>query len=324
MSFLTTFRTRHDSGVCLMTEVGVVALAHTLSDTVVDNLERAKDLAFDESFVREKIGFLKLRSHGASTTSLAQNVVERLRDKAKVDLAEVDCLIVCTQNPDAGGLPNTASTLHGELGLSRDCAAFDISLGCSGYVYGLSIIKSFMDANGLSCGILVTADPYSKIIGPEDRNTALLFGDGATATLLRPGGGWLPGRAVFGSDGKLRSAIAVKDGRLDMNGRQVFVFTSTVVPGLVERALELNGLAKEDIDIFLMHQGSKYIVDELRRKLGVSETALPFGAGETGNLVSSSIPLLLEDAMAGPAKRILVAGFGVGLSWAANILTRSA
>jgi 3-oxoacyl-[acyl-carrier-protein] synthase-3 len=307
--------------------VGIVEISSVLPERVIDNLERAEAFGFDEQFIREKVGFIKLRSSStdASTIDLATQAVETLKSKTGLDLSKVDCLVVCTQNPDRHGLPNTASALHGDLGLSQSCAAFDISLGCSGYVYGLSVIKSFMDGNGLSCGILVTADPYSKIIGPEDRNTAILFGDGATATLMVKDGPWRVGKALFGSNGKLRSAIEVgKDGRLQMNGRQVFVFSSTVVPNLIRDVLGLNGVARDEVDRFIVHQGSKYIVDDLRRQVGVTEDAMPFVAKLTGNLVSSSIPVALEELLKQDISTILIAGFGVGLSWSANLLTRAA
>ena len=236
---------------------------------------------------------------------------------------QVDCLIVCTQNPDGTGLPNTASIVHGELGIGQGCATFDISQGCAGYVYGLSIIRAFMAANGLRCGVLVTSDPYSKIVDPKDKDTALLFGDAATATLLEPGASWHLGQGVFGSDGTRRAAISVgKEGRLSMNGRGVFVFTAQTIPPAIREVLEKNRTSLDEVDLVLAHQGSRYIIEELRRRLKLDEARLPFAAARIGNTVSSSIPLMLADVLeGGAARRILLAGFGVGLSWALTVLT---
>lgn len=306
--------------------IGINCVANVLGGEVLDTIAIGQKLGFEEEFIRDKIGFLSLcKSSGANRTSkLAHDAVRALVTRSGTALDSVDCLVVCTQNPDGSGLPNTSSILHGDLGLSKNCACFDISLGCSGYVFGLSIILSFMQINGLRCGILVTSDPYSKIVGMDDKNTALLFGDGASATLLEPDGAWKIGRGRFGSDGKLRDAISSNaTGRLEMNGRHVFAFAVTTVPPLLSAVLEDNGLTANDIDLFAVHQGSKYIVDELRKRLQVEETRMPFVAQNTGNLVSSSIPRIIEGAFASGAKHIAMAGFGVGLSWAANVLTRT-
>lgn len=306
--------------------IGIKAIASVLPEGRQDTVERAKHFGFKEDFIRNKTGFTtQTQATGDTRTSdLAQGAVAALLDKTGVNAGDIDCLIVCTQNPDGTGLPNTASTLHGEMGLAQNCAAFDISLGCSGYVYGLSVIQAFMTANGFSCGVLVTADPYTKIINPEDKDTSLLFGDGATATLLAPGAPWQLGKSVFGSDGTRRAAISTDDtGSLTMNGRGVFVFTAQTVPPSIQDAVAKNDTTLADIDLVLVHQGSRYIVEELRKRLEVGADCLPFAAADTGNTVSSSIPFMLEAAIDKPENNsILLAGFGVGLSWAVTVLTR--
>lgn len=305
--------------------LGVSAIATALPEEVIDNLSQAAELGFQEGFLRDKIGFLSLHRATGDTRcrDMARGALQNLLARTGMAATDIDCLFVCTQNPDGHGLPNTASALHGEMGLAQNCAALDISLGCSGYVYGLSIIQSFMQANGMRRGVLITADPYSRIVDPTDRDTAALFGDGATATLLTPGGPWRLGRSLFGSDGTRRDAIAVgDDGRLSMNGRGVFVFAAQTIPPLVERTLAANDLAMDEIDLVLVHQGSRYIVDELRKRLRLDEARLPFLAGPIGNTVSSSLPFMLADRLDGPERRILLAGFGVGLSWGASILSR--
>lgn len=309
----------------MVKQIGLKEVATYLPDGRVDNIERGLELGFEEAFLREKVGFLTLTQcrDEEGTLELAGRAVRALSNKTKLDLASVDCIVVCTQNPDDHGLPNTASALHAQLGLSPNCAAFDVSLGCSGYVYGLAIVKSFMEANQLVCGLLVTADPYSKIVDPADKSAAILFGDGATASLLTHDANWSIGQGRFGSDGSLRAAISVgEDGRLNMNGRAVFSFSATIVPPLVKNVVELNDMRIDEIDLFILHQGSRYIVEEIRKRLGLSAEKVPFFAKDTGNLVSSSVPAILEQKIKLEHDRVLLAGFGVGLSWAAILLTR--
>jgi 3-oxoacyl-[acyl-carrier-protein] synthase-3 len=206
--------------------------------------------------------------------------------------------------------------------LPSACAAFDISLGCSGYVYGLSVAKAFMESNGLRRGLFFTADPYSKVIDHSDKDTALLFGDAATVTVLDDTPTWEIGRFRFGTDGTASQAIHVGDDRiLRMNGRAVFEFSATKVPPMIEDVVADNGLTLDDIDLFLLHQGSRYIVSTIRKRLKIDEARAPFQAEETGNSVSSTLPLLLAD-VDGEVSNVVLAGFGVGLSWAGTVLTR--
>ena len=200
-------------------------------------------------------------------------------------------------------------------------AAFDVSLGCSGWVYALSIAKSFMEANHINFGLLVTADPYSKIVDPQDRNTSLLFGDAATATLLGRNPTWQIGRFVFGTDGRLWSDLRIAEGgRLAMNGRSIFTFSATMVPACVQEVLAANRLSLDDSDRIVLHQASRYIVEAIGERLGCP-AKVPFLASEVGNTVSSSIPLALAAGCCADDRVIVVAGFGVGLSWAATVLS---
>ena len=161
--------------------LGIAAVAAYIPEDYLDNLERAPALDAGEDLLRDKIGVLKVSRKRADeeTSDLAVKAVRRLFEQGAARPEEVDCLVVVTQNPDGYGLPHTSARVHGKLGLPTSCAVFDLSLGCSGYVYGLSVITALMQAQGLRCGLLVTADPYSKIINPHDRNTSLLFGDAA-------------------------------------------------------------------------------------------------------------------------------------------------
>lgn len=304
--------------------IGITAISTYLPEARIDNRKRLAEFEIDEAFLKEKTGMLAVarRAPGEETSDMCCTVVERLVENTGIDLHDLECLVVCTQNPDAYGLPHTSAIVHGKLELPSSCAVFDISLGCSGYVYGLSIVQSFMEGNGFKKGVMITADPYSKVLDEDDRNTALLFGDGAAATLLTNEPKWKIGKFVFGSDGSKNSAIEVRKdtGKLAMNGRSVFNFTATVIPENISASLEANNLTNEDVSYFLLHQGSRYICTTLAKRLKIGLDKVPFHAAEYGNMVSSSIPMMLADYLEtkGP---LLLSGFGVGLSWGSCVIS---
>jgi len=305
--------------------IGIRGIGTHLPETRVDLLSRAAEFDSNEAFIRDKSGFVAVRrmAEGEETSDLAVAAFEALRAKTGLDPAGVDCLVVVTQNPDGHGLPHTSAVVHGKLGLSEGCAAFDVSLGCSGYVYALSMTRAFMEANGLSSGVLITADPYSKVMAEGDKATRMLFGDGAAATWLTTEPDFEIGAARFGTRGAERAALEVgADGILRMNGRGVFAFSATTTPPFVRDVLEAEGLGLDDLDLILLHQGSRFIVDTIRAKLGVDADRAPFDAAETGNLVSSSLPFVLARHYETVRDKALLCGFGVGLSWAAMLLTR--
>lgn len=304
--------------------IGITAIGSYVPEDSLDNLARLDEFGITESFISEKTGMFRLPRKGADqeTSDLCVAAFDDLAAKTKIDRGSIDFVVVCTQNPDGFGLPHTAAVVHGLLGLPQACAAFDVSLGCSGYVYGLSLVKSFMEMNGLRKGLLFTADPYSKVIDNSDKDTVLLFGDAATVTLFDDDPVWDIGRFRFGTDGGSGDAIKVGEDRvLHMNGRAVFEFSARMVPGMITDVVADNGMTLDDIDLFLLHQGSKFIVSTIRKRLKIDEARAPFTAQETGNTVSSTIPLMLSDT--GPAvSRVALAGFGVGLSWAGTVLVR--
>lgn len=304
--------------------IGIRAVASYVPAGRVSNVDRKDAVGKDEVFIREKIGFEQLarRRAGEETSDLCVAAFAALQDRPGFDPAQVDCLVVCTQNPDAHGLPHTSAVVHRKLGLGPQVASFDISLGCSGYVYGLSLVTAFMAANGLRSGLLFTADPYSKILDPVDWDTELLFGDAATVTWLSEQAVYRCHPALFGTDGSMGHSIMVADagGQLRMLGSNVFKFSMTAVPAQVQAYLAREQLTTQEIDLFLFHQGSRFIVDNLARKLELPPQKAPFEAAQTGNTVSSSLPLMLESRLEAPPHRILLSGFGVGLSWATMLL----
>ena len=306
--------------------IGIKAIGTYLPDVRTSNFDRMDKFGMTASFVRDKIGFTQVAQKypDQETSDLCVKAWENLQEQGQISADEIECMIVCTQNPDGHGLPHTSAILHEKLSISQNCAVFDISLGCSGYVYGLSVIKSFMEANGFCKGLLFTADPYSKVMDHDDKKTATLFGDGATVTLLTEDPVFDFGKFVFGSDGSKKEGIIVRgDGHVHMNGRAVYTFTVRVIPNSIRKMLEKNGITPEKIDRFLLHQGSLHIVNAIADTLGVPREKCPFNSAEFGNTVSSSVPMILAEEFNNQEMKVAVlAGFGVGLSWASTLIFR--
>jgi len=308
--------------------IGIKSIASYVPAAGVDNYAQGAKFGKDEEFILGKIGsaFLPRKDDAQETSDLCVEAANQLfANNPGLSRDAIDVLIVVTQNGDEEGLPHTAAIVQHKLGLTTRVAAFDISLGCSGYVYGIYAIKGFMEAAGLKNGLLITADPYSKIVDPEDRNTTMLFGDAATATWLGEDAPWQLGKSMFGTDGSGAEFLKTTDGAFFMNGRQVFNFALVKVPAHLNELLSDSGLKSSDIDAFCIHQGSAAIVDAVARRFEDGKAPEKFVKDmlETGNTVSSSIPLLLEKHVLNSSwKRIAVSGFGVGLSWGSAILYR--
>jgi 3-oxoacyl-[acyl-carrier-protein] synthase-3 len=322
------------------------AINFALPGQVVDSKTVAEWSGLQEKFIADKIGirsraFLK----DERPLELAKAACGRLAAESGLDLRRVKLLVYVTQNPDYK-IPHSSALLQAELGLGDDVAAFDVSLGCSGFVYALSVAKAFMVAEDISDALLVTCDPYSRIMDRADRDTISLFGDAAAAAWLSGEGGAEIGRLDFGTDGAGAEHLIVRAGgaarpfsslyheapaeepkrdyRLAMNGRGIFNFMMTRVPTSMQRALQKNGLKVEDIDLFAFHQGSRFLLEQMRDKLKLPPEKVIINLERYGNTVSSSIPIILAEQMkAGElaGKKVLISGFGVGLSWATNVLS---
>ncbi len=286
--------------------IGIKSIASYVPVAGVDNYAQGARFGKDEDFILGKIGstFLPRKDAGQETSDLCVEAANTLfANNPQLQRESIDVLIVVTQNGDEEGLPHTAAIVQDKLGLSTNVAAFDISLGCSGYVYGIYALKGFMEAAGLKNGLLITADPYSKIVDPEDRNTTMLFGDAATATWMGEGADWQLGKAKFGTDGSGAPHLKVSNGIFFMNGRQVFNFALLKVPAHLH-------------ELF-----SAAIVDAVARRFEDKPEKFLKDMVETGNTVSSSIPLLIEKHVLGSSwKRVALSGFGVGLSWGSAII----
>jgi 3-oxoacyl-[acyl-carrier-protein] synthase-3 len=314
----------------------------------IDNKLIAEWTGGDENFIKNKIGIESRAFLGEdeSLIDLSAQACENLfANNASLLRDKIGLLIVVTQNP-AYKLPHSSAILQNKLSLSVNAACFDINLGCSGYVYALSIAKALMVAENISDALVVTCDPYSKIMGKHDYETISVFGDAATATWLSSERGAAIGRPDYGTDGAGAHHLMVKSGgsvsphsgiwqenktagsaddfHVKMNGRAIFNFMMKRVPSSVDRCLQKNGLSLSTIDYFFFHQASRYLIDNLREKMNLPEDKVPVEIKDYGNTVSSSIPILIHNYMLRGLlqnKTCLICGFGVGLSWATNIIS---
>lgn len=312
--------------------LGIRDIRYYVPADSLSNDEIVEKFDFDRGFLDNKIGINQRRiaALDEATSDMAATACEKLFEETNLIRDAVECIIVVTQTPDYQ-LPHTAAVVQDKIGLSKSVASFDLSLGCSGFVYGLSVIQSFMQANGMKNGILVTAEQYSKYLGEGDRSTVPIFGDGAAATWISDQPRYLLGKSEFGSDGSGASDLIIRGSGttgeelepLHMNGRAIFNFMMTVVPENIETCLEKNGLGKSEIDLWVFHQASKFMLTSLAKRLKIEQEKLVIEVADIGNTTSSTIPIALARTAFvsdGEAKNLFISGFGVGLSWASAVL----
>ena len=295
-----------------------------LPEARINNLDRLEEFGVDEDFIVKKTGVVSVSRKEADETavSMCLKAWEQLLAKEPTATEGVDALIVVTQNPD-NNIPHTSAILHGLLDLPKSCLTFDISLGCSGFVAALATLDGLISAGTIKRGLIFTCDPYSVVVDKHDKGTALLFGDGAAVALVGDEGGFNIGDFDFGTNGKNGHYLKTVDGRLEMRGNAIFNFAALSVPKSIQAVLNASSLSVEDIDLFALHQGSRYIVETIAKRMKLPAEKAPFVAAEYGNVVSSSIPFILEPYFNNSdVNKIIVCGFGVGLSWTTSILTR--
>jgi len=307
-----------------MSNIGLNDIAVYIPIDTKDNYKELERFNVDKNFVDSKIGFRKLsrKNPKETTIDISVKAIEKLIHKNSLDRNKVDCLVLITQNPEDSGLPHSSAVIHDRIGLRKNCVVFDVSLGCSGFIQGLSIVKSFMENHNMRIGILVTADPYSKIIDESDRDTSMLFGDAATASLLSANPKWKLDFFDFGTVSSSNRALHIANGKLVMSGREIFNFAAKEIPESLERVLEKANKTIDEIDLVILHQGSKFIVDTLAKRIK-SEGKTPFGAKNYGNTVSSSIPIIMSQTPMEDTNFCLASGFGVGLAWASCLFEKN-
>ena len=271
-------------------------------------------------------------------SDLGVAAAERLFAEFNIDRSTIDFLLFCTQTPDYV-LPTTACLMQERLGLPTSIGALDFNLGCSGFVYGLSLADGLIRAGTARRVLLITAETYSKYIDPTDRSLRTIFGDGAAATLVEASDEPSLGSFVFGTDGRGADTLLVTEGgarpradaiqprkrkrwpsSLYMDGPELVKFSLEVVPPLIDRVLAGARWSRDNVDMYLLHQATLFMLDHLRERLSLDREHTPEALEPYGNTVSSTIPILIRDLRRSgrlkPGKRTMLVGFGVGLSWA--------
>ncbi|MEK4129145.1 ketoacyl-ACP synthase III [Solibacillus sp. FSL W8-0474] len=294
----------------------------------------------------KKIGILTryIAEEYETASDLAIKAAEKLFEKDVCIKSEIDFLLFCTQAPDYI-LPTTACIIQEKLKLPTSCGALDFNLGCSGFVYGLSLAKGLIDSGQAKNILLLTADTYSKFINENDLSTAVLFGDAAAATIISESSDNNDiGHFVFGTDGSgaedliifsggskeplnFETLLEVEDEKgnrrarnnLYMNGPEVFNFAMREVPKAINELLNKENTTLGNYDFFVFHQANKYMLDALRRRIGIDQEKFSIQLNDSGNTVSSTIPIALKrEIELGNVKKgdkVMLVGFGVGLSW---------
>ena len=325
----------------------IKAISYYLPTQVLTNEQLAAEFPeWSAEKVSAKVGIESRHLAAADETAgdMAFAAAEKLFNEHGIERSSVDFVLLCTQSPDYF-LPSTACVLQHRLGLSTKCGALDFNLGCSGFVYGLSLAKALIAVGVAKNVLLLTSETYTKYLHPSDKGNRSIFSDGASATLISTEGYAEIGEFVLGTDGSGAENLIVKSGaarhpqpyedlhfdeannpissdHLYMNGPDIFAFTIETVPEMIQDVLRGNGLNAEDISLYVFHQANQYILEFLRKKIKIEKEKFYCNLREVGNTVSSTIPIALRDAeLAGALHgNVVLAGFGVGLSWGATIL----
>jgi 3-oxoacyl-[acyl-carrier-protein] synthase-3 len=301
---------------------------------------------WDVDKISSKTGIYERRisDNNEFASDMAVNAAEKLLIDNNIPRDSIDFLIFCTQSPDYI-LPTTACILQDRLKLSKKCGAIDFNMGCSGYIYGLSIAKGLIESKTANNILFITSETYSKYINPNDKSNKTIFGDAASATLVtNTTGRYKILNFSFGTDGSGYENLIIKNGGtrsrklsgvdifndenkfirndndLFMNGGEIFSFTSKVLPSLVSDTTINNCISIEDVDYFVFHQANKFMLDFIRKKLRIDQLKFIEYLEKTGNTVSNTIPIALKERCFDKKGKFLLAGFGVGYSWGGCII----
>lgn len=332
-----------------MKRVFVKDIAYYLPDTIVTNDDIVHDFPeWSVEKIASKVGVnvRHIADPKETAMDLAIKAAENLFLRGTVDKSNVDYVLFCTQSPDYI-LPTSACIIQDRLGLRKNIGALDFNLGCSGYVYGLSLAKGLICADIAQNVLLLTGETYNKHLHPKDKGNRTIFGDAASATLVSTSGIAEIGNFSLGTDGSGAGNLIIKSGGmrhqdkmndlffdengnpissdyLYMNGSEIFIFTLDNVPSLVKDTLRRNEMEKDDVDLYIFHQANKYMLDFLRKKIKISPECFYYCLSEYGNTVSNTIPIALRNAIDDksilPSMKVAIAGYGVGYSWGGTIL----
>ena len=326
------------------------AISYYLPEETLTNEALATEFPeWDVDKVYNKVGVRTRHLAGDTETAgdLAEKAARKLFAEEGVNPSEIDFLLFCTESPDHF-LPSTACILQDRLGIPTSAGALSYDLGCSGCIYGMAMAKGLIAAGVASNVLLLTAETYTKFLHPQDKSNRTIFGDGAAACLISKDKGLAEIKDfVLGTDGSGAANLMLHSGAsrqpektgvettdddghvnredfLYMNGSAIFNFTLETVPPLMKSLLTKSGLEKAEVDYFVFHQANKYMLSTLRKVCGIPSDRFYIDLEETGNTVSSTILIGLKECLKTgtivPGMKVMVCGFGVGLSYGAGML----
>lgn len=326
--------------------INIKGIAGAVPKTVLSNWDYTHITEQERKLLIKTTGVAERRitaKSGITTTDLCKAAAEKILEQTGTSKEDIEILVFVSQTPDYF-LPASSITLQNRLGLPKTCMAFDMNLGCSGFVYGLSVISSLVSTGKFKKGLLLCGDISSAGPPEEDKSVFPLFGDAGTATLLEYDTTAQKMNFSLQSDGSGYEAIIVREGgmrkpftvdsftlvekekgisrasrNLELNGMAVFDFSVTEVPKNINEFFKNTGTTPESYDYFVMHQANQLMNETIRKKLKFPPEKVPYTLPKFGNTSSASIPLtiasVLKDKVAGTTT-FLASGFGVGLSWA--------
>lgn len=337
-----------------MKQAGIVAIEYHLPARAVSNQQLAAEFPeWSVSKIEEKTGIAErhVAAPEECASDLAVEAARKLFARGACRAGDIDYILFCTQSPDYF-LPTTACTIQHRLDIPNTAGALDFNLGCSGFVAGLGLAKGLIETGQAANVLLLTGETYSKFLNRRDKSVATIFGDAAAATLvsaLEPADEPYIGPLAYGTDGSGAENLIVRTGamreprtpesgvereeesanvrsrdNLFMNGPEIFSFTLRVVPQSVKHLLTLAGRGMDDVDLFVFHQANRYMLEHLRKRMGIPRERFLISLRSCGNTVSSTIPIALRDAQQEgrirPGNRLMLVGFGVGYSWSSALI----
>lgn len=301
----------------------------------MDNNDIAQLVETNDEWIRERTGVVKRHIIQEETTvSMAADAARKALENGNVSAEEVDLILVSTISSNVI-LPCAACEVQKAIG-AVNATCFDLSAACTGFVFAYNTAVAYLASGMYRTILIIGSESLSNLTNWKDRGTCILFGDGAGAAVVKAAEGKLY-RAVTHSDGFKGEAltctsrhnrnweeIPLEETYMQMDGQAVFKFAVKRVPEAVKEVLEKNNMTAEEIDYFILHQANKRIVEAVAKRLDVSIDKFPMNLQEYGNTSSASIPILLDemsrDGRLKKSQKIILAGFGAGLSWGATIL----
>ncbi len=279
-------------------KAGVLGTGHYAPEKILTNKDLEKIVDTTDEWIRTRTGIEERRiaSDDENTSDMALKAAEDALKEADLTAEELDLILVATVTPDQP-FPTVSCILQEKLGATK-AAAMDISAACAGFMYGMITAKQFIESGDYKHILIVGAEKLSKITDWEDRNTCVLFGDGAGAAVMGPVS---DGKGVLsfelGADGSGGKHLAQQDEHIIMNGREVFKFAVRQMPESSVKVVEKAGLAKEDVDYLIPHQANIRIMEAARQRLGIDESKMAVNVNHYGNTSAASIPIALSEAV---------------------------